>query len=226
LGQHDITPQLLVITDVFLEPLPKDNHSSLKAAKQERSEECLAIEKADEHEQNKEREIADKQEQMARDKAAEHERSELERRAREQDAKQERSDQKWIAGEAAKANPLEQEQIVAENNFVITRKRKPSQTMKGILEEDEQNTQYQPQSKKNKTKKCELPKTLSISNKVFHNNESGPLFQESPCPSNRTIFKVTEVMGDGNCLYRSLSQSRLFQKFYPNKSHLDIQHCL
>jgi hypothetical protein len=99
-------------------------------------EERLAIEKAEEHERNKEREIADEQEQMARDKAAEQERLELERRVRKKAAKQEQSEQDRIGGEEAKPKPLEQEQIVAENNFVVPRKRKPSQTMKGTLEEE------------------------------------------------------------------------------------------
>jgi hypothetical protein len=153
------------------------------------------------------------QERFAKEEAAKAKRSEQERIAREEAAKEKRLEQERIAREeAAKAKRLEQEQfdnerMGSEKNFVVPRKRKPSEPMKGNFEEDEHNTQYQPLSKKNKNENCKIPKTLCMSNKVFHNNESGPLFRDSPCSSNRTIFEVTEVMGDGNCLYQSLSQS-------------------
>jgi hypothetical protein len=218
-GQHDITPQLLVLTDVFLEPLPKPLPTETKKERPW-DEELKAIEEEAKQDPLFERyspvEPKDKEEDGNPNDVNEQvklEQSDQERFAKEEDAKAKRSEQERIAREeAAKAKWLEQEQLDnermgTEKNFVVPRKRKPSQTMKGILEEDEQDTQYQPHLKKNKNEKCELPKTLSISNKVFHNDESGPLFQESPCSSNRTIFEVTEVMGDGNCLYQSLSQS-------------------
>jgi hypothetical protein len=55
-----------------------------------------------------------------------------------------------------------------------------------------------------------LPKTLAIPNKALKD-----LFADHLNPSGRTIFNVHEVVGDGNCLYRSLSQSKIFGTMYP-----------
>jgi hypothetical protein len=41
------------------------------------------------------------------------------------------------------------------------------------------------------------------------------LFADHLNPSGRTIFNVHEVVGDGNCLYRSLSQSKKFCSMHP-----------
>jgi hypothetical protein len=179
-GQHDITPQLLVLTDVFLEPLPKPLPTETKKERPW-DEELKAIEEEAKQDPLFERyspvEPKDKEEDGNPNDVNEQvklEQSDQERFAKEEDAKAKRSEQERIAREeAAKAKWLEQEQLDnermgTEKNFVVPRKRKPSQTMKGILEEDEQDTQYQPHLKKNKNEKCELPKTLSISNKVFH----------------------------------------------------------
>jgi hypothetical protein len=55
-----------------------------------------------------------------------------------------------------------------------------------------------------------LPKTLAIPNNALQD-----LFADRLNTSGRTIFNVHEVVGDGNCLHRSLSQSKKFCSMYP-----------
>jgi hypothetical protein len=70
--------------------------------------------------------------------------------------------------------------------------------------------------------KTDLPAYVSIPNTAICNH-----FKNVP-PTGRTIFEVRPIIGDGNCLYRSLCSGKLFGQKYPTykQKHLLLRRVL
>jgi hypothetical protein len=81
-----------------------------------------------------------------------------------------------------------------EKNEAVPRKRKKDQPITDTPNKSVQSIEF-----------TKLPKTLAIPNKALDGLFTNPIY-----PSGETIFNVNELLGDGNCLYRSLSQSKIF----------------
>jgi hypothetical protein len=237
-GQHDITPESLVITDVYVKPLRNDNHYDVdkkqSAPNSKSDEEDLwdqeLFNDVDEEKKAAERKpIQEKKEAEAKAAAAEKE------AAAERKALQE----KQAAEAKAAAEKLEAEKKAADQKKAEARRkavedqkvaeaRAAAENLEGKKKESERKTLRD--QKKADARATAAAERLALEEKKaavpkFHSKDTMPeyvclptcvlsnLFQEGSLNSKEHIvFKTHSVLGDGNCLYRCLSESAIFAK--------------
>jgi hypothetical protein len=74
-------------------------------------------------------------------------------------------------------------------------------------------------------KKKKLNHSSKLTSLIVPNATLEPYFGKTLKTEKQTCFRIKDVRGDGNCLYRSLSISRLFKSRYPSLSgnHIEVR---
>jgi hypothetical protein len=109
--------------------------------------------------------------------------------------------------------------------WIVKKKRKEDTSKKRKAKEEAKEKEIEEPIPRKKNKMNNSSKLTLL---IVPNAPLVQYFGDSLKTELQTCFRIKDVLGDGNCLYRSLSISRLFKSWYPSLSgdHIGVRKCM